>query len=85
MPGRDEALIPSHGHQSREIRQDPPRRVAPGQVGEHLGGDGPVVVVLVPQLLDQIVPHFVSPIHRLLGGFQYKYQGCIAIFALCLP
>src|SRR3990170_307632 len=62
VPRRDEPLISRDREKSRKILRHSVQWIALGQVAEHLGCDGPLMVVLVMQVLNQLVPDLVRPV-----------------------
>lgn len=83
MPGSHKAFILCHREQSIEVSEHSVLWITLSQAAENLCGDGPVVVVFVSQVRKQIIPDFICPVDRSVGGFKDMGKGSVLRFSIC--
>jgi hypothetical protein len=77
MACRHEPVVTDDIEEILEVAHNPTVGVASRQIAENLAGDGTVVVVLVLEIGDDLVPNLVRPCDRLIAGGDHRGEGSI--------
>lgn len=85
MPRRHETLVTRDVEQCLEVVEDALLRITLGQVAQDLRRDGAVVVVLMCQVGDGLIPDLIGPVDGFIGGFDHAEESIILQLAVGGP